>query len=160
MTTRMVLWGAAVAAVSVLAFVLLDPVVAAFVAILLVTGALVAVLARDWDRHSTYEERNWRAPQAGAEWERGTGRPRPRPAEWEAAPGAAGRQDRAVIRSTPARLLSYRLRDAGTRCAHLPRRAYPAAAAAPCPVRARSSSSRPLPGGPRLALPRSRPSRR
>ena len=53
----MVLWGAAVAVGSVLAFVLLDPVLAAFVLILLVTGLGVAVLARDWDRHSTYEER-------------------------------------------------------------------------------------------------------
>ena len=81
----MVLWGAAVAAVSVLAFVLLDPVLAAFVAILLVTGAVVAVLARDWDRHSTYEERELaRAERRAAKWERSTAaRARDR-AKWEA----------------------------------------------------------------------------
>ena len=81
----MVLWGTAVAAVSVLAFVLLDPVLAAFVAILLVTGAVVAVLARDWDRHSTYEERELaRAQRRAQRWERGTAaRARDR-AKWEA----------------------------------------------------------------------------
>jgi hypothetical protein len=53
-TIRMVLGGALVAALAVLAFVLLDPILAAFVVILLVTAAVIAVLARDWDRHSTY----------------------------------------------------------------------------------------------------------
>ena len=81
----MALWGAAVAAVSVLAFVLLDPVLAAFVTILLVTAAVVALLARDWDRHSTYEERELARAQRRAEkWERGTdARARDR-AKWEA----------------------------------------------------------------------------
>jgi hypothetical protein len=81
----MVLSGAAVAVVSVLAFVLLDPVLAAFVVILLVTGLGVAVLARDWDRHSTYEERELARAQRRAEkWERGTeARARDR-AKWEA----------------------------------------------------------------------------
>jgi membrane protein implicated in regulation of membrane protease activity len=81
----MALWGAAVAVVSVLAFVLLDPVLAAFVTILLVTAAVVALLARDWDRHSTYEERELARAQRRAEkWERGTdARARDR-AKWEA----------------------------------------------------------------------------
>ena len=81
----MVLWGAAVAVGSVLAFVLLDPVLAAFVLILLVTGLGVAVLARDWDRHSTYEERELaRARKRAEKWERGTeARARDR-AKWEA----------------------------------------------------------------------------
>jgi hypothetical protein len=81
----MALWGAAVAIVSVLAFVLLDPVLAAFVVILLVTGVGVAVLARDWDRHSTYEERELaRARKRAEKWERGTeARARDR-AKWEA----------------------------------------------------------------------------
>jgi hypothetical protein len=81
----MALWGAAVAAVSVLAFVLLDPIVAAFVTILLITGAVVAVLARDWDRHSTYEERELvRARKRAEKWERGKdARARDR-AKWEA----------------------------------------------------------------------------
>jgi hypothetical protein len=81
----MALWGAAVAVVSVLAFVLLDPVLAAFVVILLVTGVGVAVLAQDWDRHSTYEERELvRARKRAEKWERGTeARARDR-AKWEA----------------------------------------------------------------------------
>jgi hypothetical protein len=81
----MALWGAAVAIVSVLAFVLLDPVLAAFVVILLVTGVGVAVLAQDWDRHSTYEERELvRARKRAEKWERGTeARARDR-AKWEA----------------------------------------------------------------------------
>jgi hypothetical protein len=82
---KMALWGAAVAVVSVLAFVLLDPVLAAFVVILLVTGLGVAVLARDWDRHSTYEERELaRARRRAEKWERGKdARARDR-AKWEA----------------------------------------------------------------------------
>jgi uncharacterized membrane protein len=91
----MVLWGAAVAVGSVLAFVLLDPVLAAFVLILLVTGLGVAVLARDWDRHSTYEERELaRARRRAEKWERGkAARARDR-AKWEAHQARqAGRTD-------------------------------------------------------------------
>ena len=67
----MVLWGAFVAAVCVLAFVLLDPILASFVVILLVTSAVIAVLARDWDRHSTFEERELARSRKRAEkWER------------------------------------------------------------------------------------------
>lgn len=82
---RMVLWGVLVAVVSVLAFLLLDPILAAFVAILLVTGAVVAVLARDWDRHSTYEERELaRSIKRAEKWERNKDvRARDR-ARWEA----------------------------------------------------------------------------
>jgi hypothetical protein len=91
----MVLWGAAVVIGSVLAFVLLDPVLAAFVLILLVTGLGVAVLARDWDRHSTYEERELaRARKRAEKWERGKeARARDR-AKWEAHQARqAGRTD-------------------------------------------------------------------
>ena len=82
---RMVLWGGLVAVVSVLAFRLLDPIVAAFVVILLLTGAVVAVLARDWDQHSTYEERELaRTLRRAEKWERNTAaRDRDR-ARWEA----------------------------------------------------------------------------
>jgi hypothetical protein len=70
---RMLLWGGLVAAVSVLAFRLLDPVLAAFVVILLLTGAVVGVLARDWDQHSTYEEREAaRARRRAEKWDRNT----------------------------------------------------------------------------------------
>jgi hypothetical protein len=75
----------AVAAGCVLAFVVLDPILAAFAAILLVTGLVVAVLARDWDRHPSYEDREAaRALRRKEKWERGTdARARDR-AKWEA----------------------------------------------------------------------------
>jgi len=90
------LGGAVVAALAVLAFVLLDPILAAFVVILLVTAAVIAVLARDWDRHSTYEERELaRAQKRAQKWERGKdARARDR-AKWEAHQARqAGRTDR------------------------------------------------------------------
>ena len=82
---RMVLWGALVAVVSVLAFLALDPIVAAFLVILLVTGMVIAVLARDWDQHSTYEEREAaRARKRAEKWDRNqAARDRDR-ARWEA----------------------------------------------------------------------------
>jgi hypothetical protein len=82
---RMVLWGALVAVVSVLAFLVLDPILAAFLVILLVTGAVIAVLARDWDQHSTFEERELaRARKRAEKWERNqAARDRDR-ARWEA----------------------------------------------------------------------------
>jgi hypothetical protein len=82
---RMVFWGALVAVVSALAFLLLDPILAAFLVILLVTGAVIAYVARDWDQHSTYEEREAvRAQKRAAKWERNkAARDRDR-ARWEA----------------------------------------------------------------------------
>ena len=73
------------AAGSVLAFRYLDPIVAAFVVILAVTLLVVAFLARDWDSHSTYEEREIaRARRRKEKWERGAdARARDR-ARWEA----------------------------------------------------------------------------
>jgi hypothetical protein len=81
----MVLWGALVVVVSVLAFVLLDPILAAFGVILLVTAAVAAFLGRDWDRHSTFEERELvRAGKRAGKWERNKDvRARDR-AKWEA----------------------------------------------------------------------------
>jgi hypothetical protein len=82
---RIVFWGALVAVVSVLAFLVLDPILATFLVILLVTGVVIAVLARDWDQHSTYEEREAvRARKRAEKWERNTAaRDRDR-ARWEA----------------------------------------------------------------------------
>src|SRR3954453_108014 len=84
-TMRGVLWAALVVVGSALAFLLLDPIVAAFVAILLVTGGVVAFLARDWDQHSTYEERELaRSRKRAQKWERSAdARARDR-ARWEA----------------------------------------------------------------------------
>ena len=82
---RIVFWGALVAAVAVLAFALLDPIVASFVVILVVTGAVIAFVARDWDQHPTYEERELaRARRRAEKWERNqAARDRDR-AKWEA----------------------------------------------------------------------------
>jgi hypothetical protein len=82
---RMVFWGALVALVSVLAFALLDPIVAAFLVILLGTGAVIAFVARDWDQHPTYEARELaRARRRSEKWERNqAARDRDR-AKWEA----------------------------------------------------------------------------
>jgi preprotein translocase subunit SecG len=70
---------------SVGAFLYLDPIIAAFLAIMLVTVLVIAFLARDWDRHSTFEERELeRARRRAAKWERGKdARERDR-VKWEA----------------------------------------------------------------------------
>jgi hypothetical protein len=84
-TTRGVVWGALTVLGSVLAFLLLDPIVAAFLVILLVTGGVIAFLARDWDQHSTYEERELaRSRKRAQKWDRNAeARARDR-ARWEA----------------------------------------------------------------------------
>ena len=85
MSVRWVVWGVAAVLGSVAAFVYLDPIIAAFVAIMLMTAAALAFLARDWDRHATFEQRElerarWRAEK----WGRGkAARERDR-AKWEA----------------------------------------------------------------------------
>jgi hypothetical protein len=70
---------------SVAAFMYLDWILAAFLSIMLVTLAVLAFLARDWDRHATYEERELeRARRRAEKWERGKrARERDR-ARWEA----------------------------------------------------------------------------
>jgi hypothetical protein len=78
--------GAAVwAAGSVLAFGTLDPIIAAFLVILGGTAVVIAAVARDWDTHSTFEERELaRARKRAAKWERNKDvRARDR-ARWEA----------------------------------------------------------------------------
>src|SRR3954468_5804663 len=84
-TTRGGVWGALPVLGSVLAFRFLDPIVAAFLVILLVTGGVIAFLARDWDQHSTYEERELaRSRKRAKKWERSAdARARDR-ARWEA----------------------------------------------------------------------------
>ena len=49
--------GALLIALSVAAFVLVDPLLGAFPAIFGVTALAIAWLARDWDQHSSFEER-------------------------------------------------------------------------------------------------------
>jgi hypothetical protein len=73
------------AAGSVWAFLGLDPILASFLMILSGTALVIAVAARDWDRHSTFEERELaRARKRAEKWERGKdARERDR-ARWEA----------------------------------------------------------------------------
>ena len=66
---RMVFWGALVAAASVLAFLLLDPIVAAFQAILLVTCAVLALLARARKRAEKWERGKDARARDRARWE-------------------------------------------------------------------------------------------
>lgn len=78
--------GAAVwAGASVLAFLELDPIIAAFLVILAGTAVVIAAVARDWDRHPSFEERELaRARKRAAKWERNKDvRARDR-ARWEA----------------------------------------------------------------------------
>jgi uncharacterized membrane protein len=85
MTGRWGIGGAVAVAGSVAAFLLLDPILAAFVAILLVTVAVIAVLAGDWDRHSTFEERELeRARRRKEKWERGAAARERDRVKWEA----------------------------------------------------------------------------
>jgi hypothetical protein len=81
----MVLWAVLVAVVSVLAFLLLDPILAAFLVILLATGLVIGVLARDWDQHPSYEERELARSRRRAEkWERSKDSRDKDRARWEA----------------------------------------------------------------------------
>ena len=85
MTVRWVLCGVVAVVGSVAAFLLLDAIVAAFVAIVLVTVAVIAVLASDWDRHSTYEERELeRARRRKEKWDRGAAARERDRVKWEA----------------------------------------------------------------------------
>ena len=72
-------------AVVIGAFALLDPFLAAFVAIVVAVGLAMAVAARDWDQHETYEQRELdRARRRAEKWERNAdARARDR-AKWEA----------------------------------------------------------------------------
>ena len=72
-------------AVAVGSFVLLDPILAAAVAILVVVSLAMALAARDWDRHETFEERELqRARRRAEKWDRNAdARARDR-AKWEA----------------------------------------------------------------------------
>ncbi|RFU21218.1 hypothetical protein D0Z06_12620 [Geodermatophilus marinus] len=77
--------GVAWALGSALAFLLLDPILAAFLAITGLCTWVVALLARDWDRHSSFEERELsRARRRAAQRERSRGARERDRARWEA----------------------------------------------------------------------------
>lgn len=81
LTLGVLVWAVATAA----AFLLLDPVLGAAVLIFGGIGVALAVAAADWDRHSSYEEREMeRAQRRKEKWVRGAdARARDR-ARWEA----------------------------------------------------------------------------
>jgi hypothetical protein len=71
-TVRWMGWMAVAVLAAVAAFVYLDPILAAFLSIMLLTVVVIASLARDWERHATYEERELeRARRRAEKWERG-----------------------------------------------------------------------------------------
>jgi hypothetical protein len=78
-------WGGVWVVATALAFVLLDPILAAFAAILGLCLWVVAVLADNWDQHPSYEERELaRARRRAAQREKNKdARERDR-AKWEA----------------------------------------------------------------------------
>jgi hypothetical protein len=57
--------------VTALAFLLLNPILAAFLSILGATVVVVAAVAADWDQHPSFEDREKaRARKRAAKWER------------------------------------------------------------------------------------------
>ena len=85
MTVRWTIGGAVALGGSVAAFLVLDPVIAAFVVIVLATVVVIAVLASDWDQHSTFEERELqRARRRKEKWERGAAARERDRAKWAA----------------------------------------------------------------------------
>ena len=57
MAKRWLLGGGIWAVATVLAFVLLDPILATFLAIIGAALVVVAALAADWEQHTTFEQR-------------------------------------------------------------------------------------------------------
>lgn len=85
MTKRWLIGGGVWAVVAALAFLFLNAVLAAFVVIIGATVVVVAALAADWDKHSTFEERELaRARKRKAKWERNAGARAKDRALWEA----------------------------------------------------------------------------
>ncbi|MGK5115061.1 MULTISPECIES: hypothetical protein [unclassified Geodermatophilus] len=85
MSSRLMVWGGVWVVATALAFLLLDPILAAFVAILGLCLWVVAVLAGNWDQHPSFEERELaRARRRAAQREKNKdARERDR-ARWEA----------------------------------------------------------------------------
>jgi hypothetical protein len=70
-TRTLVVGGAVWAAVTALAFLLLHPIIAAFIAIVGAVVVVIAVMTRDWERHPGFEERELaRARRRAEKWER------------------------------------------------------------------------------------------
>ncbi|HEX2072265.1 MAG TPA: hypothetical protein VHF92_00655 [Geodermatophilus sp.] len=85
MSKRLWVWGGVWAAGAVLAFLLLDPIVAAFVTIMGLVLWVVVAMASDWDRHPSFEQRELTRAQRRAEKRERTRDARERDrARWEA----------------------------------------------------------------------------
>jgi hypothetical protein len=82
---RWLIGGGIWAVLTVLAFLLLNAIIAAFVTILAATVVVVAGFSADWDRHSTFEEREAaRARKRADKWERTKGARERDRERWEA----------------------------------------------------------------------------
>jgi len=83
-TSRWWRWAGVYVVVAALAFWLLYWVIALFVAILGFTVLVVGVMARDWESHSTFEERELvRARKRKEKWERNAGKREKDRARWD-----------------------------------------------------------------------------
>jgi hypothetical protein len=70
-TRRWLIGGGIWAVLTALVFLLLNPILAAFITILAATFVAIAALAANWDQHSTFEERERvRAQKRAEKWER------------------------------------------------------------------------------------------
>lgn len=82
---RLIVWGGVWAAGSVLAFLLFHPILAAFLAIFGLCLWVVALLAHDWDRHPSFQDRELDRARRRAEQRERTKEARARDrARWEA----------------------------------------------------------------------------
>jgi hypothetical protein len=82
---RLVVWGGIWVAVTAAAFLLLDPILAAFVGILGLSLWGVALFASDWERHPSFEQRELDRSRRRAERRERTKDARARDrARWEA----------------------------------------------------------------------------
>jgi hypothetical protein len=81
----LLLCAAVVTAAGVLALVFVDPILGAFLLIMGLTLLGIGAMARDWDRHPTYEDRELaRARKRKEKWERGSAARERDRARWEA----------------------------------------------------------------------------
>jgi len=84
-TNGLLVGGAVVTAAGLLALLFVDPILGAFLLIMGVTLMGLSYLARDWDQHSTYEDREMaRALKRKQKWERGSAARERDRVRWEA----------------------------------------------------------------------------
>ncbi len=85
MSKRLIVWGLVWAAGTGLAFLVLDPIVATFLAIMGLVLWVVVAMAGDWDRHPSFEQRELSRARRRAEKRERTKEARAKDrARWEA----------------------------------------------------------------------------